>query len=309
MNKKPLLLTILTVLFLLFASVMELSTTELLALPFTAFGGFLRELSLSGDVGNVAAIGLLVAVCSVPVGLWLCRRRWLADRLLLVLAAVLGYVLYFMVNPGLRPYTMQNVVGDAIYAGAVWSVLISWAVLRLLYSSGEILEGNIYRALGIFLTILSLQFLVDGVGLGLLRFRESLDALYEGNTMPGVRLGGSVFFLFLDYLAQVVEKGCLASILNKATDLLRELETDPYSEATVRAGNQLSRWCKNTLIGVTILDLALNLGQVLFAGHLHQLNLTVRIPVASLAIAFGVLALSRLLVAGKALKDDNDLFI
>ncbi len=281
----------------------------LMALPFTALGELLRSLSLSGGAGNAAAIGLFALACLAPLVLWLRSEKRGADLLLAALSPVLGWVLYLMVNPGLRPQLMQNSVGDAVYAGVVWSLIISWAVLRLLRSSDRILSGNIYRALRIFLMLLAAQLLVDGIGLEFLRFRDRLEAFRQANTFPWLHLEGTLFFLYLDFVTLMAERGSLVSILNKSVDLLEELEADPYSAATVSAGALVSRWCKNTLIAVTLMDLGLNLGQVLFAEGLQNISTTVRIPAASLAVCFGILALTRLLTEGKALKDDNDLFI
>ena len=49
--------------------------------------------------------------------------------------------------------------------------------------------------------------------------------------------------------------------------------------------------------------------QIVLAERLTYIDISVRIPVLSMAICFGMTALTKLLVRGKELKDDNDLFI
>lgn len=280
-----------------------------LALPFTALGAMLRWLSLSGFLGNALSLMVYAGVCLIPVLAWWKSRRLAEDWLLVVLSMVLVFVLYLMVNPGLRPGAMHNEVGDVIYAGAVWSVLITWGVLKLVRSSDAILDRSIYRALRIFLLIVAAQCLVQGFGLNIAALRERIRALQEGNTMFGVNLVPTYLFFLLDAAACAMEQGLTALILYKGVKLLEALEADPYGEGCVTAGREAGSWCRRTLVAVSAASLALNLGQVFFAGLLHDVSVTVRIPASALAVSFGMMALTRLLTEGKALKDDNDLFI
>lgn len=309
MNKKLLILisALLILGALAFGPAQDLLTA--LALPFTALGAVLRWLSLSGGVGNALALGIYAAACLVPVLLWRKTRRAAEDWLLVLMSAVLVLVLYLMVNPGLRPGLMQNKVGDVVYAGAVWSILITWGVLKLLRSSDRILEANIYSALRLFLLICAASCVLQGFGLGVADLRERITALQESNTMFGVNLWPTYIFFALDFAAGAAEEGLLALIFFRGADLLTELERDPYSAECVAAGAQVSLWCRRTLIAASVADLALNLGQVFCAGMLHNVDVTVHLPITAMAVAFGMLALTRLLVQGKELKDDNDLFI
>lgn len=309
MNKKLLILiaALLILAVLAFGPAGDLLT--ILALPFTALGAALRWLSLSGGVGNLLALILYALVCLTPVLLWRKTKRAGEDWLLVLMSAVLVLVLYLMVNPALRPGMLQNQVGDVIYAGAVWSVLITWGVMKLLRSSDRVLDANIYGALRLFLLTCAASCLLQGFGLGFAGLRERITALQEGNTMFGVNLWPTYIFFALDFAAGAMEQGMLALIFLRGSELLTELERDPYSDGSVAAGRQVSLWCKRTLIAASAADLALNLGQVFCAGMLHNVDVTVRLPIASMAVAFGMLALTRLLVQGKELKDDNDLFI
>lgn len=309
MNKKLLVLLLaLTVLAVLaFGPAGDILAA--MALPFTALGALLRGMSLSGGIGNALALGVYGAVCLIPLLVWWRSGRRGEDWLLVLLSVVLVLVLYLMVNPALRPGMLQNEVGDVVYAGAVWSVLVTWSVLKLLRSGETILERNIYRALRIFLLICAAECLMEGFGLGFADLRERIAALWEGNTMFGVNLGPTYCFLILGFLADAVEQGLLAWIFWKGVKLLEELEADPYGGGCAAAGREAALWCRRTLKIVSLSNLALNLGQIFLAGMLQDVSVTVRLPVTSLAVAFGLLALTRLLTEGKELKDDNDLFI
>lgn len=280
-----------------------------LALPFTALGRLLRTLSLSGGIGNAAAIAVYAAVCCVPLVLWWKSRRQTEDWLLVLLSGVLAFVLYLMVNPGLRPPLLQNEVGDITYAGAAWSVVITWGVLKLLRSSDRILERSIYKALRIFLLICAAECVLDGFGLGFAGFRERIALLGDREAMFGFGKFPTYLFLFLDFAAVAAEGGLTALMLCKGAKLLEVLEADPFSAACVEAGREVGRACRRTLMIVSLSNLALNIGQVLMAGMLLDIGMEVRIPVSGMAISFGMLALTRLLSQGKELKDESDLFI
>lgn len=278
----------------------------LLALPFTALGGVLRKMSLSGGVGNAAAIGIYLAVCVLPVLFWLRGKRRKEDALLIFLSVVTAVVLYYMINPGLRGGLFQNEAGDILYAGAFWSTLVTWGVLKLMVSGERILKGNIYRALRIFLLLCAGCCILGALGTNLAGLIESIRhyaAMAYDPKLP------TYLFLVLDYAATAAENGLVALVLLKSVKLLRELEADPFGAGCVEAAGEVSRWCKHALVIVSLTSLALNIGQVLLSGLLLNVSMEVRIPVFSMAVAFGIMALSRLLTQGKELKDESDLFI
>ena len=53
----------------------------------------------------------------------------------------------------------------------------------------------------------------------------------------------------------------------------------------------------------------LNVAQILLTPLLQNISVTVTVPVAGLAVCFAMLAVTKLLIRGKELKDDNDLFV
>lgn len=279
-----------------------------LTLPFTALGWLLRTLSLSGGAGNVAAIALYALVCCIPLIFWRRSKRKGEDWLLVLLCGVLALVLYYMVNPNLRHSLLQNHVGDTVYASAVWSTIVTWGVLKLVRSGEERLERNIYRILRIFLLLCAASCLMEAFGTGLAGLRQG----FERNSMDygfGIVKEPTYLFLILDYLALAAEKGLTAVVLYKGSTLLEELEADPFSEECVRAAGEVSRWCRQSLVIISLTVLALNIGQLLMSGLLLNVYLTVNFPVMGMAVSFAMLAVTKLLVRGKELKDESDLFI
>ena len=279
----------------------------LLALPFTLLGGLLRKLSLSGGFGNIAAIVVFGLVSAVPLVFWFRSKRKAEDWLLVLLSVVTGLVLYYMINPALRHALLQNETGDGVYAGVFWSCLMTWGVLKLLNSGEALLRGNIYRALRIFLLLCAGSCILNVFGLRLGWLVEQLR-LYS-DMAYGFWKGPTYFFLLLDFAVTAAENGLTALVLYKGAKLLGTLEADPFGTACVEAAGDVSRWCRQTLAIVSLMSLTLNISVLLMSDLMLNINLELRIPVFGMAVAFSVMALSRLLTQGKELKDETDLFI
>lgn len=278
------------------------------SLPFTALGWLLRTLSLSGTVGNVVSIILYGAVCFAPILFWFRSKRRMEDRLLLLLPLILLVVLYYMVNPGLRHSLMQNSVGDAIYASAVWSSLMTWGVLKLLYSDEWGLDRNIYKGLRIFLLLCAACCLIDCFGNGTAQLLGTVKSQIQ--IMGVVNYGWmDIVFIALAYLVQAVESGFAALVLYKGAKLLTELERDPFGESCVEAANGVSKTCREALSIICLSGLFLNLAQILLTPLLRNISVGIHVPVTGLAVCFAMLAVTKLLTQGKELKDESDLFI
>ena len=307
-ERNLLLLTAALSLVLAFVPGMGSGVMGLLALPFGAVGWCLRTLSLSGGVGNVVSIILYALICAVPLGFWWRSKRRREDWLLVLLSGVLAVVLYYMVNPNLRQSMMQNAVGDAVYAGAVWSTLMTWGVMKLLYTGAWAQERNVYRVLRIFLLLCAASCLVGCFGTGTLRIVNTLRMrreVYGSLHYTGL----DIAFLVLVYLTAAVEKGLCAWVLYRGAALLEALERDPFGADCVAAAERVGRSCRDGLAIMCLTALALNIAQILFSAMLQNVSVSASIPVTGLAVCFVMLAVTRLLVRGKALKDDNDLFV
>lgn len=282
----------------------------MLAMPFVWAGKILRTMSLSGAVGNAFALVLYGLLCLSPLLLIRKKDRNLENALLLLASVLLFRVMWLMVNPGQMPVVLRSELGSAIYAGAVYSVFITWGVLRLMRGTDGFILWNVYHALRVFLLICAAQFVLEGFVLGFAELLGQLEMLRESNTaLTAAQLMPSFLFLTLEYVSGAVERGLVAWVLYLGAKLLTELETDPYSEACQQKSEEIFRWCRNAMILVTAMSCGINLAQVLMASWLVKLDFTLRIPAVSLGITFGMMALTRLLAQGKALKDDNDLFV
>lgn len=288
-----------------------------MAFPFEQIGLGLRWLSLSGGFGNVLAIVLYAAICLLPA-IWVLlrsRRRGFcnADWLTLLLSLVLFGVLYLMINPGLLANTALGAAGvtlmKACLGGACWSVVVAWAVLALLRRGADADRDKTQRYLGAMLTLLAFFFVAAAFGGGAADFTASVEALRQGNTMPGQNLAPTIAFLALQTLAGALPYVLDALVALKGAELLHVMGSDRYGEETLAKAEGLSRLCVLSLKITVIVSLVINILQLLFAEALLVLSVNVAIPLTSIAFVLLTLLLLGFMRENKALKDDNDLFI
>lgn len=285
------------------------SVVSILAQPFDWIGQGLRTMSLSGPAGNVGAIVLYVLVCLSPLALLWKRTPRKEDVLLLGCVVLLFYVMYIMVNPHKITPLLDQSIGKMLLGGAVYSMLIAWGVLKLLGRGAKNDGIQMYRALRIFLMICAAECFVAAFGVGIMELRADIQSIQAANTMPGLDLMPTYAVRFLMFAAAALEYSLDGAVMLRGMKLLGELEADPYSESCVAAADKINGLCVKALALIILSNTVLNVTQAALLNYLHNIDVTVSIPVMSMAVVFGTMALTRLLVQGKEIKDDNDLFV
>jgi hypothetical protein len=281
---------------------------SLLCLPFVLCARGLRWLSLSGSAGNILAIILLILLGLTPLLLKI-RKKWAPVDLLLVLCCgAIWAAEYYLINPGLLPITLSGNLGQLTLCGIVYEFLLCWAVIRLLKNTHIMDTRNYLQALKIFLWLCAGSCCLSGI-LCFTSLPNAFRTLQETNTMPGLKLGHTYFFMTLSRAVSALEYGLDGLVLFLGAGLLKVLEKGPYTEEAVSAAEKVSVWCRRSLLAILLSHTGLNLAQTIFASRLHQMSAEFRFPLLSLAIVFAMLALSGLLKKGQQLQEDNDLFI
>lgn len=285
-------------------------TASAMAFPFWQLAAGLRALSLSGTVGNLAALLIWAMLGLLPLLPLMGRReRHWEDALLPVLTLGLLLALRLMANPARLSYEP----GPEYAAGAIgitlWSLIAAWAVIRLLryFRGGE--AGRLIRSAELMLAALCAYLVLSVLGAGLARLLDSIGAVKAANTGRAGELGMSYVFLCLYYALESLPLILDIVIAFLGLDLLAELRADGYSEGVSSAADRLSGFCVKALV-ISVLSCAgMNALQLFFLKSLASVNIMVNIPLFSIALALSALLLTRLLDDRRRLKDDNDLFV
>ena len=285
------------------------NSLSVIALPYILVGNGLRKLSLSGVTGNIIAVALF-ALCGLLPVLLLRKRKMIHEILLVaVICGVQFYVLYYMINPGLRPLLLKGETGNIILAGTVyWLLFLLW-ILGFLQRTDTIRHDNIYDILRVFLYICAIALLFAGIVGGFINLLTDIHTLRMNNTADNVDLIPTICFYVFSYCANGIEFAFDISIILLSINLLKELNCDPYSKNCCDVAEKIVCRCRIALITIVLSSCILNVGQLVLAPLLNNINAVFRIPVMSIVITFVVMVISRLLCQGKQLKEDNDLFI
>ena len=281
-----------------------------LSFPLAPIAGWLRRLSLSGSLGNGAAIVIYVLLCLLPAGLFLFRRlkgkRHWEDLLLLAGSAALFYSLYLLINPALAEVRYSLMAKPALN-GLVWVLIAAWLVLFLLRLAFADRQGAekcgkliLFALAAVYVFCLFYQLPAEAIG--------EIRALNEANTVhSGLEL--SWFVIVLRALAEAVPCALSLFALYLSRKLLDAAAEDRFSEETLTLSQRLARFCRAALTAEVLLCAGVYLLQLVLAPRLRSISFQVEFPVSSVAVALAALLLSRLLGEGKELKEDNDLFV
>lgn len=286
-----------------------------IAFPFYPIGVGLRKLSLWNSMGNGIAWVIYLLLCLLPAGLvlldwWRKRRAFPEDGLLLLLTPALFYGMYQMINPGLLFHSAVHLPTVLpMIGGILHSLWVSWLLLRLLRCIYDADSQRLYRYLAFILYALAIVFVYAASGQELGNLLTSFEALQAGNVGNEASLGLSYVILVLGWLAAVLPYLLDTAVIFSALALLDTFRSDRYSTESTEQAERLARLCGRVLSAIILTDVGFNLIQLVFLNHILVMNVTVSIPIVSIAFVLAALMLARMCADGKRLKDENDSFI
>lgn len=292
---------ILCIAFLVFRVAIPNWFTTMTAVPFEQIGAMLRTLSLSGAIGNAAAIIFYVAICLIPIGVYFYLRKkgkaGKVDYFLPIISGVLFFVIYYMINPGLFvvrvPGTSKMILGMLFY-----SVFSCYLVLRILEhcvkAKSDWLEKGLHIILYFIVMMLVFEIMVGCFG-------EIFVKAPEWNV--------SYAFEIVQAVVKATPFALDILIIFGGMKLLEAMKTDKYAKECVAAAEKLATICIFSLVITMLSGLALNVLQVLLRNQLNDVNLVITIPVFSIMFALIVLLLAKYIRETQKVKQELDMFI
>lgn len=288
----------------------------IMAFPFEQIGLILRLISLSGIVGNVAAIAIYIAICLSPLVILALRKNhkfYPEDGLAVLLSLTLFVVIFQMINPGsitlIGGFPEGIPIAKSILGGTAYSILLGYVILRVLrlfYAGGF---DEIQRYMYVLLFILNILFVAVISYGGLNEIINSIKEMHINNSANDHLYGINYFFIALGFLASYLPYALNILIVFSAMSLLKIFSTDRYSEKTLTAADKLAKDCGLVLIVTVLINVFYNILQLFFAGKIFSLNSSVPIPIFSTVFVLACLLLVKLLQENKDLKDESDSII
>lgn len=287
--------------------------------PFEQIGWGLRQLSLSGAIGNIFAIVLFVLLGLIPciAGVVLKKKgKWCkVDFLLPVISIFLFVMLYFMINPGLIAGPVSG-SGKLLFCGSFYSVLVGYLVLRVLEKCVAMGTKELQKGLRVLLYVVMLIFGYSIVVECFYNLPQAIRTLQEGNSavLEGwfngeADLTMTYIFLVLQSLVKVLPYVLDIVILFISVRAVDELLVDAYSDKAVAAVKKIADLAPRTLAVIVISNVIFNVAQLIFRNALYQIQIDINIPVFSILFIMAILVMARFVRENQKLKQDNELFI
>lgn len=295
---------------------------SLIEFPLAQLGSILRSLSLSSQLGNIAAIILYISIGFLPLAYLAYRhyrkKKGLEDILLPILSLLLFMILYLMINPSLinrwfGPLTFPGVslagMGKSILGGVFYSALAAYLILKAIRNIEQrdtdklldILAYLFYIAMAIGI------FSVFYLGVGTLAM--DIQALKDANTGPAIWLSPSYLFMILAFILENTPTLLLIYIFIVAIRLVEALRVDRYSDEVIASSTKVFRLSKFALLFIMVGNLAFNLLQVICSKYLYNVAYKTLVPLNLLGLSLLMLLVGRYFSQSKQLHTDNQLFI
>lgn len=307
--------------------------TTIFSFPFEQIGYGLRALSLSGNIGNMIAIGLYVIICCSPIIYYFILKKkghsTGKEGLLPVISLCLFCGIYLYINPGLMNQIdgLSHFSADYLFiiGATIWSVIILYGLLCILHGiekkdSVDLLSVMRYLVLAIIVLTL-LDILVNGI----LSLISNISAVAESNSeelfskvIDGAtgqfigydfNLNRTYIWLTIKYILNCIPSIMLLRVLFISRNIIKTLQKDSFDETAIKKLHKLAISCKNVVIAIGVLTVIQNFMQLVFVQHLHSANYQVVVPIYTLLIVFIIMLLARKFSETRDLKLDNDSFI
>lgn len=283
-----------------------------MAFPFMPLGKLLRLMSEAGPLGDACAWALYAVLCLLPAGYFFLRtRRGIEDGLLLVMSALLFFQMYYAVNPSLLKWPLNKAgsFGGSAMGCVFYALLTAYLVLRFIRVSMSAHQHTLMRCCKGLLAVLAAALVFGAFALSPAALVNVIGDVRAGNQGNESALTWTYVFLALGCGVRMSAYLLDLWVLETAAHLLDTWQRVPYTEDAVHAAGFLARRSGLSLIATVLLNLGYQLLQLVFMPVLYRVDMTVTVPLTSVALVLAALMLAQFLRESKQLKDDNDLFI
>ena len=291
---------------------------SIFSFPFKQIGWGLRQLSLSGSLGNFFAIVLYLLIGCIPVVVYVSLRKKgkhrTIDHILLAMPVLLLGVLYYMINPGLLPMMLIG-IGEALLGGTFYSIVIGYLVLRMLLQEQRAELNDLQKSLRWVLILVMFLLAASVVVEIFVNLPTAIWNVQQGNTTNDPNYHGVVdlkmtyLCLGLSSVVNALPNALGAVGIRFCVQALDEMIVDTYSEKAVSLVKKIAVFGRKALIIVVSASMICNLFQMLCSSQLYQMHISIRIPLFGIAFLLAMHVFARYIEENQKLKEDNSLFI
>lgn len=279
---------------------------SMLNFPFEQIGNLLRELSLSGTIGNIFSWIIYFGICLLPLVLFFYMRKKHSikkcDYLLIVLTFVMFYVLYYMINPGFLSGMFSTVIQmkKPALGSVVYSIILGYIILKSLTFIKVADSTKLFKYFKLLLKVMILLCTFTIFGTLLQQYLISKNAADNSNTQ---------FIFFIAYINNIIPYIFNILILFQLIELCDDIKFNQVSEKTIVLLDKISKLCILALICIVISQITYQLLQAICITTIDSIHASVHLPITSIILVLAALLFTNYMKEVKKLKDENDLFI
>lgn len=310
---------ILCVMAQLFQGVLPNLYDEILRTPFSQIGMGLRNLSLSGSLGNGIALAIYVTICLLPIVylLVVCRKRKLFwEDLLLILESILLFLgIYIMINPQKINNIFFVIYNDyemykSLFGGMIYSIFIGYLVLRILRNLHKADKRQIFGYLRVLLVVLYFVLCYFVFGELFHELLQELQSIRETNTVVAEEtLMVTYFFMIARYLIESIPYLFDMIIMSFLIKLFDDLQKNPSEKIELAIFYKITKMCKVFLVISVLFSNGFQLLELLFGRELLAVAVVIDIPIFSIGFLLGTLFLAQIIEKNQELQEENGLFV
>lgn len=310
MKQRPILKILLTILAgCIFGWLTHTVGAEKLCKPLAALGQGLRDLSLRGAMGNVAAWAVTLAISALPLLFLLKKNRKysIRDLLLPLASAELFALIYYLVNPTRLSHHLLWMEQTEIrnhWALICGGTLLVTILSRLILTYLDRIEGSGGQLLPKLLIVCSFLIAFFGGFQGMRELLAEFTSVREGNTEVQV-VQRAAFFKGIILLIRLIPTALSSRVLLWSRDLANVVEEEPFGETVVSLSETIAHRCKAVVKLTVLCALAVNLLQLFFLPKLADIRIRVEFPLVTLTLTGALFLLCDYFRRAKELHDDN----
>jgi len=265
---------------------------------FPMAGMWLREMSLSGAAGDVAAWTIYGILCALPLAglLPMKRKRGAADALFVLAALYSLWMWRMLANPvGMSPSGMSGMeeITGMMAAGVLIGLIVGGVLLRLVAERGrEQLARVASKTVTVFAMICGYS-----AGMTVAVLMESVNGTADAA------------YAAVQGACSVAQTAALVWMLGGTADLIESARWDWFDEVNARLADALATRSRRLLMITVFASLIANGTALLMAGKVTSSNVSMNLPVAELIAAVCCMLLAQFIREGVRIKAENDEFV
>lgn len=263
--------------------------------PLNLLANYLREMSLSGPLGNLIAWIIYLTVSFMPCFIFVImfKKRLLTriDYGLLVISLVLLGGLYHLINPDDIPLVSQLAISSLFEA-----LVIGYIIIRIVTIAANAHVNRISGYLKIAFSIISFVF-------SFIFYFESMPLF---GTSP---FEGMAFLTFVINLLDLSLFLLIAYIMERIAKVFQIYQIDPYNHEIPVLLKKIDHLSVRALIYIVSVQIFIQLLYLVFGTLVNDADLALNLPLIPLIMILIGLFLAKIFEENFHLKEDNDLLI